>query len=166
MHPEPPHISPALVEQLMEEGSPPSGAASSGLLHPGSTASALHRLASGPRGAGWGRLVTDLARALSTSPDPDLAASSLQALDEETDLSWLEPGELSELLRVLGASPFLGQLLVRHPGWLRWLLREEGRTPGIEPPEVGEAAESEALLLDLNRWKRRGLLGIGAPERM
>ncbi|MFO7769467.1 MAG: hypothetical protein R6W82_11015 [bacterium] len=163
MHPGPQDISSDLVRQLLEGTASSSDAGRAGFLHPAASASALRHLASGAQGGLWEGMASSLASGLTHSPDPDLAVSALQALDEEADLAWMGPRRLESLLDVLGASPFLGQLLLRHPGWVRWLFESGGLDPGLRPPEaVGEEEDFTDLLRSLNLWKRRELLGIGA----
>ncbi|MCK4773049.1 MAG: hypothetical protein KAT18_09010 [Candidatus Latescibacteria bacterium] len=103
--------------------------------------------------------------------DPDLAVATLRRLDEAADLPVLirGPKDLCDLLMVLGASPFLGDLFVREPSWLEWLFRgDELQKPSDEGiaalsfPAPDPAADKEVLLASLNSIKRQELLRIGA----
>lgn len=161
MHPGPGHIGSALLRQQMEGGETELPSSPSGFLHPREAAAALRRLGKGEHGQVWKERTLHLASGLGASPDPDLAVSSLQALDQQTDLTWMDREELEGLMRVLGASPFLGQLLLREPGWARWLFRDGGLEPGITAPDLDPSRGTEALLTRLNRWKRQQVLGIG-----
>jgi len=66
-----------------------------------------------------------------SSPSPDEALVNLSRILKGNGgvcLSWLRevPGGLEKLMFLLGASPFLSNLLISRPGLLKWLFPEKG----------------------------------------
>jgi glutamate-ammonia-ligase adenylyltransferase len=119
-----------------------------------------------------------LLKELSTAPDPDAAlvgfSRYLEARDDQVAfLSALrvDPQRLHLLAQILGSSPFLTGILVRHPDYFEWLLAQIGRaTPSLvdTDPEASEAsvrAPHGALVVDaLKRFQRRYVLLIAALD--
>ena len=82
-----------------------------------------------------GRLAADLLPALLESPDPDAAVVGLSRyLAARTGrgmfLDYLreDPRALHVLTYVLGASPFLGEILIRNPEYFHWLISQFERS--------------------------------------
>jgi glutamate-ammonia-ligase adenylyltransferase len=105
-------------------------------------------------------IVEDLLAAARDAADPDGALSRFERMARASGgavhlLSHLQadPRMIEVLLRTLGGSPFLAEVLIRHPGWLYWLSE-----PGVldEPRTRAEiAAELQASLLPLRTEERR-----------
>jgi glutamate-ammonia-ligase adenylyltransferase len=94
-------------------------------------------------------IVDDLLMAASDSADPDGALSRFErfvrAAGSATRVfSHLEsdPRMIDVLLRTFGASPFLGEILIRQPGWMYWL---------SEPGLLDHARKGAAIKADLAR---------------
>jgi len=112
------------------------------------------------------------------SADPSLALEGLAALAEREAtldgspkmLRWLgDPDEARALVALLAGSPFLTNVLVRHPEWLPWVL-DHGRHSWTRPelradmerelsatPRAGVPLEWSTL----RSWHERHLLRIG-----
>lgn len=124
-------------------------------------------------------LLDDLLLSAADSADPDAALSRFERFVRASGsalrvFSHLrsDPRMVEVLLRTFGASPFLAQILIRHPGWLFWL-SEPGvlaRPRGADDvwSEVRAALEplhSEPLRLDALRVaKRREVLHVGVRD--
>jgi glutamate-ammonia-ligase adenylyltransferase len=106
------------------------------------------------------RLLPDLLEAARASADPDGALSRLErfvgaAGSAARTFSHLraDPRMTDVLLRSFGASPFLAEVLIRHPGWLYWLSE-----PGVlgRPRTAREvAADVRSSLSSLETLDRR-----------
>lgn len=141
------------------------------LLNPARAAGVLQRLSRGPQAGVWRSSARNLAAALIASPDPDLALSTLERLSDVTDLRATadDPDRLAALLRILGSSVFLGDLLVRMPHRLEWLFARSGLqkradegVASLRAEPWGEIGGEEELLETLNLRKRTELLRLGA----
>ena len=127
-----------------------------------------------------GDLADVLLDTLVDAPDPDAALVGFcryvgTRIPKSSFLGYLhdDPRALQILTRLLGASPFLSEILVRNPENLHWLQRELDRPP---PDLVDYRAKLEALLeadldpeprLDaLKRLKRREMLRIAGRDLM
>jgi glutamate-ammonia-ligase adenylyltransferase len=125
-----------------------------------------------------GRLAPELFPALLESPDPDAAVAGLSQYVAARSgramfLDYLrdDPRALHVLTYIMGASPFLKEILVRSPEYFHWLVAQVDRSaPDRQDHDeelVGVFATvdepAEALNM-LRRWKRRELLRIGTRE--
>lgn len=125
-----------------------------------------------------GRLAPDLLPALLESPDPDAAVVGLSRyLAARTGramfLDYLrdDPRALHVLTYVLGASPFLSEILIRNPEYFHWLVSQIERSA---PDRQDLQEELDAMLANidepaealdtLKRWKRRETLRIAARD--
>jgi glutamate-ammonia-ligase adenylyltransferase len=122
-----------------------------------------------------GRLADQLLEELSRAPDPDAAlvgfSRYLDARDDrDAFLSCLraEPQTLHVLAQILGSSSFLGEMLVRRPEYLEWLLLQIDRAqPGLleSDPELASRAPDAAPPLDaLKRFNGRHVLRIATLD--
>jgi glutamate-ammonia-ligase adenylyltransferase len=95
-------------------------------------------------------LLPELLRCLALSADPDQALrhlerfvrASLGPLPLLSDLA-LRPRAMELVARTFGASPFMAEILVRHPGWLHWI---------TEKGVLGRARRREEIEADLERF--------------
>ena len=127
-----------------------------------------------------GELADVLLDTLIEAPEPDSALVGFcryvaTRVPKSSFLGYLhdDPRSLQILTRLLGASKFLSEILVRNPKYLHWLQCELERPP---PDLVDHHAELEALLahdtdakrrLDvLKRLKRREMLRIAGRDLM
>ena len=127
-----------------------------------------------------GELAEVLLDTLIDAADPDAALVGFcryvtTRIPRSSFLGYLhdDPRSLQILTRLLGASPFLSEILIRNPEYLHWLQRQLDRPP---PDLVDYHAELEALLahdsdaarrLDtLKRLKRREMLRIAGRDLM
>ncbi len=125
-----------------------------------------------------GRLAPDLLPALLESPDPDAAVVGLSRYvgartSRAMFLDYLreDPRALHVLTYVLGASPFLGEVLIRNPEYFHWLVSQfERSAPDRRDLEddietMLASIDDPAEALDtLRRWKRRETLRIAARD--
>jgi [glutamine synthetase] adenylyltransferase / [glutamine synthetase]-adenylyl-L-tyrosine phosphorylase len=124
-------------------------------------------------------VVEDLLLAASDAADPDGALSRFERVVRASGsavrlLSHLrsDPRMIDVILRTLGGSPFLAEVLIRHPGWLYWLsepgVLDRARTREEIAAELQGALEplrSEERRLDALRLaKRREILHIGVRD--
>ena len=127
-----------------------------------------------------GRLAPDLLPALLESPEPDAAVVGLSRYvaartGRAMFLDYLrdDPRALHVLTYVMGASPFLSEILIRNPESFHWLVSQFERSApdrqdlaeDAETMLAGLADPSEALDA-LKRWKRRETLRIAARDLM
>ena len=127
-----------------------------------------------------GRLAPDLLPALLESPEPDAAVVGLSRyLAARTSramfLDYLrdDPRALHVLTYVLGASPFLSEILIRNVESFHWLVSQFERSApdrqdleeDVETMLSGVEDPSEALDA-LKRWKRRETLRIATRDLM
>jgi glutamate-ammonia-ligase adenylyltransferase len=125
-----------------------------------------------------GRLAPDLIAALLESPDPDGALAAVARYVSARSgramlLDYLreDPRALHVLTYVMGASPQLGEILVRTPEYFHWLVSQVERSAPDRQDHEEELMSalssiedtSEALNL-LRRWKRRETLRIGTRD--
>ena len=125
-----------------------------------------------------GELADLLLETLLEAPDPDAALTGFcrytaKRIPKSSFIGYLQddPRALQILTRVLGASPLLGEILIRNPEYLHWLQGELDCPP---PDQVDYRAEVDALLaqdktaarrLDsLKRLQRREILRIAGRD--
>ncbi len=125
-----------------------------------------------------GELADLLLETLLEAPDPDAALTGLcryaaKRVPKSSFIGYLQddPRALQILTRLLGASPLLGEILIRNPEYLHWLQGELDCPP---PDQVDYRAEVDALLaqdktaarrLDsLKRFQRRETLRIAGRD--
>lgn len=126
-----------------------------------------------------GILATRLVGALRQAPDPDAAlvgfSRYVSACTPDERASLLrpapeEPDALPLLVEILGTSPFLGEILVRHPEYLDWLAAAMERplpdraTLEREIDDWVRRSESLSVPDALKRYQRRHLLRIAAGD--
>jgi glutamate-ammonia-ligase adenylyltransferase len=125
-----------------------------------------------------GRIANELLPALVESPDPDAAVVGLSRyLAARTGRSMFlqylgeDPRAMHVLTYVLGASPFLSEILIRNPEYFHWLVSQIDRSApdrrDLEDEILATLANiddpSEALDT-LKRWKRRETLRIATRD--
>ena len=125
-----------------------------------------------------GELADLLLETLLEAPDPDAALTGFcryaaKRVPKSSFIGYLQddPRALQILTRVVGASPLLGEILIRNPEYLHWLQGELDCPP---PDQVDYRAEVDALLaqdrtaprrLDsLKRFQRREILRIAGRD--
>ena len=125
-----------------------------------------------------GELAELLLETLLEAPDPDAALAGFcryaaKRVPKSSFIGYLQddPRALQILTRVVGASPLLGEILIRNPEYLHWLQGELDCPP---PDQVDYRAEVDALLaqdkaaprrLDsLKRFQRREILRIAGRD--
>ena len=125
-----------------------------------------------------GRIAGELLPALVESPDPDAAVVGLSRYiaartGRSMFLEYLgdDPRAMHVLTYVLGASPFLSEILIRNPEYFHWLVPQiERSAPERQDLEdeilpmlanIGDPAEA---LDTLKRWKRRETLRVAARD--
>jgi [glutamine synthetase] adenylyltransferase / [glutamine synthetase]-adenylyl-L-tyrosine phosphorylase len=125
-----------------------------------------------------GRIAKDLLPALADSPDPDAAVIGLSRYvmartGRGMFLDYLgeDPRAMHVLTFVMGASPFLSEILIRNPEYFHWLVSQIERSA---PDRQDLEDEVQAMLagvdnadeaLDaLKRWKRRETLRIATRD--
>lgn len=125
-----------------------------------------------------GELAELLLETLLEAPDPDAALAGFcryaaKRVPKSSFIGYLQddPRALQILTQVVGASPLLGEILIRNPEYLHWLQGELDCPP---PDQVDYGAEVDALLaqdktaarrLDsLKRFQRREILRIAGRD--
>jgi glutamate-ammonia-ligase adenylyltransferase len=125
-----------------------------------------------------GHIAGELLPALAESPDPDAAVVGLSRyLAARTGRSMFleylgdDPRAMHVLTYVLGASPFLSEILIRNPEYFHWLVSQIERSA---PDRRDLDDEILALLANIDdpsealdavkRWKRRETLRIAARD--
>jgi glutamate-ammonia-ligase adenylyltransferase len=140
----------------------------------------LQRLAEDPTArARLARYLPELLRCLSLSADPDQGLSllerfvraSLGPLQILTDLGE-RPLAMELVTRAFGASPFMAEILIRHPAWFHWITDPAVVSHPRSREEI--AAELDRLLAPLASVERRldglriahrrGILHIGVRD--
>ena len=125
-----------------------------------------------------GRLAPDLIASLLESPDPDAAVAAIARYLEARSgramfLDYLreDPRALGVLTYVMGASPDLGEILVRTPEYFHWLVAQVERSAPDRQDHEEELVSALATIDDpveelnlLRRWKRREMLRIGTRD--
>jgi [glutamine synthetase] adenylyltransferase / [glutamine synthetase]-adenylyl-L-tyrosine phosphorylase len=140
----------------------------------------LQAIAADPAARGLlARILEELLRCLSESPDPDGALNHLERFVKTGGnavalLSHLEahPRAMEILAQAFGASGFMAEILIRHPAWLYWLSEPEVLDRPRTRPEIEEdldraleSLQSEARCFDLLRiTRRREILHIGVRD--
>ena len=107
-----------------------------------------------------GELLADVLAALAASADPDAALARLERFARASGssaalLSHLraDPRMIDVLATTFGASPFMAEILIRHPGWFYWLSEPEVLARSRTKDEV--ARDLEAVLEPLHTEERR-----------
>jgi glutamate-ammonia-ligase adenylyltransferase len=124
-------------------------------------------------------LLPELLRCLALSADPDQALrhlerfvrASLGPLPLLSDLA-VRPRAMELVARTFGASPFMAEILVRHPGWLHWItekgvLEHPRRRAQIEADLdrfLAPLASVERRLDGLRIARRREILHVGVRD--
>ena len=125
-----------------------------------------------------GRLAPDLLPAILESPNPDAAVAAIaQYVTSRSGramfLDYLreDPRALHVLTYVMGASPHLGDILIRTPEYFHWLVSQVERSAPDRQDHEEELVSALATLDDpieglnmLRRWKRRETLRIGTRD--
>jgi [glutamine synthetase] adenylyltransferase / [glutamine synthetase]-adenylyl-L-tyrosine phosphorylase len=125
-----------------------------------------------------GRLAPELIAALLESPDPDGAVAAMARYVSARSgramfLDYLreDPRALHVMTYVMGASPQLGEILVRTPEYFHWLVSQVERSAPDREDHEEELVPAFAAIDDpvealnlLRRWKRRETLRIGTRD--
>jgi [glutamine synthetase] adenylyltransferase / [glutamine synthetase]-adenylyl-L-tyrosine phosphorylase len=125
-----------------------------------------------------GRLAPDLLPAILESPNPDGAVASISQYVASRSgramfLDYLreDPRALHVLTYVMGASPQLGDILIRTPEYFHWLVSQVERSAPDRQDHEEELVSAFATVDDpieglnmLRRWKRRETLRIGTRD--
>ena len=125
-----------------------------------------------------GDLAESLLGALTEAPDPDASLVGFcryvaTRVPKSSFVGYLQddPRALEVLTFLLGASPFLGEVLIRSPEYFHWLQRElDGPAPDAVDYEtsiesaLGQDTEPRLRLDALKRFRRREMLRIAARD--
>ena len=125
-----------------------------------------------------GRLAPDLVPAVLESPNPDAAVAAIARYVASRSgramfLDYLreDPRALHVLTYVMGASPQLGDILIRTPEYFHWLVSQVERSAPDRQDHEEELVSAFATIDDpveglnmLRRWKRRETLRIGTRD--
>ena len=125
-----------------------------------------------------GRLASDLLPAILESPNPDAAVAAIAQYVASRSgramfLDYLreDPRALHVLTYVMGASPHLGEILIRTPEYFHWLVSQVERSAPDRQDHEEELVSAFATIDDpveglnmLRRWKRRETLRIGTRD--
>ena len=125
-----------------------------------------------------GRLAPDLFPAILESPNPDGAVAGIAQYVASRSgramfLDYLreDPRALHVLTYVMGASPQLGDILIRTPEYFHWLVAQVERSAPDRQDHEEELVSAFATIDDpveglnmLRRWKRREILRIGTRD--
>lgn len=125
-----------------------------------------------------GRLAPDLLSSILESPNPDAAVAAIaQYVTSRSGramfLDYLreDPRALHVLTCVMGASPHLGEILIRTPEYFHWLVSQVERSAPDRQDHEEELVSAFATIDDpvdglnlLRRWKRRETLRIGTRD--
>jgi len=125
-----------------------------------------------------GRLAPDLLPAILESPNPDAAVAAIARYVASRSgramfLDYLreDPRALHVLTYVMGASPQLGDILIRTPEYFHWLVSQVERSAPDRQDHEEELVSAFATIDDpveglnmLRRWKRRETLRIGTRD--
>jgi glutamate-ammonia-ligase adenylyltransferase len=125
-----------------------------------------------------GRLAPDLLPALLESPDPDAGVAAIAHYVASRSgramfLDYLreDPRALHVLTYVMGASPYLADILIRTPEYFHWLVAQVERSAPDRQDHEEELVSAFVTIDDpveglnmLRRWKRRETLRIGTRD--
>ena len=125
-----------------------------------------------------GRLAADLLPALLESPNPDAAVAGMAHYVASRSgramfLDYLreDPRALHVLTHVMGASPYLTEILIRTPEYFHWLVSQVERSAPDRQDHEEELVSAFSTIDDpveglnmLRRWKRRETLRIGTRD--
>jgi len=125
-----------------------------------------------------GRLAPDLFPAILESPNPDAAVAGIARYVASRSgrvmfIDYLreDPRALHVLTYVMGASPQLGDILLRTPEYFHWLVAQVERSAPDRQDHEEELVSAFATIDDpveglnmLRRWKRREILRIGTRD--
>lgn len=125
-----------------------------------------------------GRLAPDLLPAILESPNPDNAVAAIAQYVASRSgramfLDYLreDPRALHVLTYVMGASPYLADILIRTPEYFHWLVAQVERSAPDRQDHEEELVSVFATVDDpvegldmLRRWKRRETLRIGTRD--
>ncbi|HET9467680.1 MAG TPA: hypothetical protein VFO48_04685, partial [Vicinamibacterales bacterium] len=125
-----------------------------------------------------GRLAPDLLPAVLESPNPDAAVAAiaqyvLSRSGRAMFLDYLreDPRALHVLAYLMGASPPLGDILIRTPEYFHWLVAQVERSAPDRQDHEEELVSAFTTIDDpveglnlLRRWKRRETLRIGTRD--
>jgi glutamate-ammonia-ligase adenylyltransferase len=125
-----------------------------------------------------GRLAPDLLPAILEAPNPDGAVAAIARYVASRSgramfLDYLreDPRALHVLTYVMGASPQLGDILIRTPEYFHWLVSQVERSAPDRQDHEEELVSAFATIDDpveglnmLRRWKRRETLRIGTRD--
>jgi [glutamine synthetase] adenylyltransferase / [glutamine synthetase]-adenylyl-L-tyrosine phosphorylase len=122
-----------------------------------------------------GARTATVTRLIEKSPSPALARAHLQRLSESTgpqSLDRLPPADLPLLVRLLGASAYLSDILIREgENWPK-IFHEEIHTAHRSAPDhvaeisrrLGDGSSRDEVSRALRRYKQREFLRIGARD--
>lgn len=125
-----------------------------------------------------GRLAPDLLPAVLESPNPDAAVAAISHYVASRSgramfLDYLreDPRALHVLAYVMGASPHLGEILIRTPEYFHWLVAQVERSAPDRQDHEEELVSAFSTIDDpvdglnmLRRWRRREMLRIGTRD--
>jgi len=125
-----------------------------------------------------GRVAADLLPAILESPNPDGAVAAIGRYVSSRsgramffDYLRDDPRALHVLTYVMGASPNLGEILIRTPEYFHWLVAQVERSAPDRQDHEEELVSGFATIEDpveglnmLRRWKRREILRIGTRD--
>lgn len=125
-----------------------------------------------------GRLAADLLPAILESPNPDAAVAAiaqyvLSRSGRAMFLDYLreDPRALHVMTYLMGASPHLGEILIRTPEYFHWLVSQVERSAPDRQDHEEELVSAFSTIDDpveglnmLRRWKRRETLRIGTRD--
>ena len=150
-----------------------------GFRNPAAADEHLQQLADDlPTRLALGELAPSLLDALSGAPDPDAALVGFcryvaTRAPKSSFVGYLQddPRGLHTLTYLLGASPFLGEVLIRSPEYFHWLQRElDGPAPDLVEcrsaieTALGQDTRPRGRLDALKRLRRRELLRIAGRD--
>src|SRR5260370_9352628 len=151
-----------------------------GFRDPGTADGELQALAEAPSArARLAELLPELLAGLAASADPDGAVARLERFVRASGsaaamLSHLttDPRMIDVLARTFGASPFMAEILIRHPAWFYWLSEPDVLARSRTKDEMARdlAAALAPLRTDERRLdalrlaKRREILHVGVRD--
>jgi glutamate-ammonia-ligase adenylyltransferase len=125
-----------------------------------------------------GRIAPDLLTAVLESPNPDAAVAAISRYVASRSgrgmfIDYLreDPRALHVLTYVMGASPYLADILIRTPEYFHWLVAQVERSAPDRQDHEEELVSAFATIDDpveglnmLRRWRRRETLRIGTRD--